>query len=80
MALGKAVIATSIGAEGIHYTNGENIMIADTPGEFLEAVKWLYQNPEERTKMGANAKALIEKEHNTNKIIEGLVAFYWEIL
>jgi glycosyltransferase involved in cell wall biosynthesis len=80
MALGKAVIATSIGAEGIHYTNGENIMIADTPEEFLAAVKCLYQNPDESTKMGANAKALIEKEHNTNKIIEGLVAFYWEIL
>jgi len=80
MALGKAVIATTIGAEGINCSNGDNIMIADTPNEFLEAVKWLYQNPEETNKMGRNAKALIEKEHNTDKIIEGLVAFYREIL
>ena len=38
MAMGKAVVATTIGAEGINYTTGKDIMIADTPEAFCEAV------------------------------------------
>ena len=35
MALGKAIISTTIGAEGINFTDGENILIADTPEQFV---------------------------------------------
>jgi glycosyltransferase involved in cell wall biosynthesis len=80
MALGRAVVATTIGAEGINYTNGKNIMIADTPDEFLTAIEHLYKNPDVCKEMGENAQELIQKEHNTKKIIQRLLAFYREIL
>ena len=38
MALGKAVVATSVGAEGIDAQNGREIFIADAPVEFAERV------------------------------------------
>lgn len=35
---GRAVISTSIGAEGLRFENGTEIMIADTPSDFIVAL------------------------------------------
>lgn len=80
MALGKAVVATSVGAEGINCTNGKNIMIADTAEKFAVAIDFLYKNPDVCLEIGRNAQVLIQEEHNTAKIIQQLIAFYREIL
>jgi len=80
MAMGKAVISTKIGAEGIHYTDGENIMIADTAEAFLKATEYLYRHPEKSAEIGANARKLIFEKHNSKKIIQNLISFYREIL
>ena len=39
MALGKVIISTSIGANGINCEHNKNIIIADTPAEFQKAIK-----------------------------------------
>jgi glycosyltransferase involved in cell wall biosynthesis len=80
MAMGRAVVSTTIGAEGINCKHGENIMIADSPKEFARAIVELYQKPEFAKRIGAKAKELISKEHDTSKIIQRLVSFYREIL
>ncbi|MDP2724365.1 MAG: glycosyltransferase family 4 protein [Bacteroidales bacterium] len=80
MAMGKVVISTTIGAEGINYTNGLNILIADDATEFAEAVKKLYCDPGKTKAIGMEAQKLIRRDHNTPKIIEQLVGFYRNIL
>ena len=80
MALARAVISTTIGAEGIKYTDGENIMIADNKKAFLKAVKSLYLDPEMSKKIGENARNLILHQHNNKKLIEEMVDFYKEVL
>jgi glycosyltransferase involved in cell wall biosynthesis len=80
MAQARAVISTTIGAEGINYTNGENIMIADDAPAFLEAVRWLYAEPERSKKMGENARKLILQQHNNKLLIEQMVDFYREVI
>ncbi|MEE4260359.1 MAG: glycosyltransferase, partial [Bacteroidales bacterium] len=80
MAQARAVISTTIGAEGINYTNGENIMIADDAPAFLEAVKWLYTDPERSKEIGENARNLILQQHNNKLLIEQMVNFYQEVL
>ena len=80
MAMGKAVVSTTIGAEGIEYTNVKNIMIGDKPEEFYSAIKELYENPALSQQIGRSAKDLINDRHNTDKIIQRLVTFYQEIL
>jgi glycosyltransferase involved in cell wall biosynthesis len=79
MALGRAVISTTVGAEGINYQPGRDILIADSPEDFASAVLELYQNPEKCSAIGKQARDLILKEHDTKKIIHRLVAFYREI-
>ncbi len=80
MALGKAVIATTIGAEGISYENGKNILIADTPEDFFNAIKKLWDDKQYCKKLGENASILIEKKHNNKLIISDLMSFYNKFL
>jgi len=80
MALGKAVISTSIGAEGINIENKKNILIANTALEFFEAINTLFSKPEMVKEIGEQARLLIEKEHSTEKIINRLESFYRQIL
>lgn len=76
MAYGKPIITTEIGAEGINYENGKNILIAKTAGDFLETMRLCIQNPDQCAEIGTNARRLIEAEHSNHKIIDKLVKFY----
>ena len=80
MSLGKTVISTKTGAEGIDYTAGKNIIIADTADEFATAIEKLYNNRNEAVRIGKNARRLMEEKHENQKIIQQLQAFYQEIL
>jgi len=61
-AAGRAVVTTSIGAEGLPARHGENLMIADDPRNFADAVSLLLNSPDLRTKIGVTARALFESE------------------
>lgn len=80
MALGKAIISTEIGAEGIAYTHGLNILIANTPEEFLGAIEKFISNKDFCEEVGNNARKLIEEKHNLDKITQKLLAFYQRVL
>ncbi len=80
MALGKTIISTSIGAEGINYKNGRDILIADTPEEFAKAVSTCLKDEVYCRSVGKNARKLIENDHNISKIIGKLEGFYERII
>lgn len=80
MALGRAVISTTIGAEGINIEDGKNILIANTAQEYFEAIKLFYSQNEIADEMGRQARLLIEQEHSTKKLISRLEGFYEQIL
>ena len=80
MAAGKTIISTSIGAEGIHYTNRENILIADAPCEFFEMISICATDPELCKKIGKQAQTLIETNYDQKKLIQKLVAFYRQLI
>ena len=48
MATGKAVVSTTVGAEGLDVTHGRDIMLADTPASFAQAVLMLLRDVELR--------------------------------
>jgi glycosyltransferase involved in cell wall biosynthesis len=76
MALGKTVISTTIGAEGIKYEDGVNIIIADTEKEFLDAITKLNNNPELIDIIGRNARINVEKHYDNSVLSKNLVSFY----
>ena len=80
MALGKTVITTMIGAEGIQYTEFEDIIIADNEPKMVENICRLFKHPEEAEAIGLNARRLIEEVYDNKKIINRLEIFYKEIM
>lgn len=79
MALGKTVITTLVGAEGIQYSEFEDIIIADNVPKMVENICRLYQHPEEAEAIGLNARRLVEELYDNKKIINRLEIFYNEL-
>lgn len=80
MAMKKCIISTSLGAEGINYEHGKNILIADTPDEFY---KYILQCTTDRSlceSIGENARKLVEKEYNIKNHSKRLLAFYEDLI
>jgi glycosyltransferase involved in cell wall biosynthesis len=74
MALGKPVITTTIGAEGIEITDRENILIADTPEEMAQIIAFCTNHPNQCEEVGKNARKLIENNYAQERITRDLVA------
>ena len=56
--MSKAMVSTSLGCEGFPVKNGRELLIADSPREFADAVIALLRDPARRAELGANARAL----------------------
>lgn len=80
MAMQKCIITTSLGAEGIKYSSGENIIIADTREDFLRAIKRCITDEELCRQIGLNARALVEQQHDINTLSTLLIKFYKQVL
>jgi glycosyltransferase involved in cell wall biosynthesis len=76
MAYGKPIVSTAIGAEGVCCTNGKNILIANSPAEFSDAVISLLNDETKRLKLEQEAGLLAEQEFDNKKVAAGLVEFY----
>ena len=76
MALGKAMVSTSIGCEGIDVVDGKHLQIADTPEIFAAKTLALLSDPAERLTLGASARALVEEQYAWPIIGDQLMAAY----
>ena len=76
MALGKTIITTSIGAEGINYTHGKDILIGNNETEIELLIDSCLKDKTYCDNIGLAARSLIEHEHNNLPIIQRLIDFY----
>ena len=70
MAMGKAVVSTHIGVEGLPVRNGENVLLSDGPQEFADAVVGLLKNTEARRRMEINARSFVETNFSWEKVAQ----------
>jgi glycosyltransferase involved in cell wall biosynthesis len=68
MAMGKAVVSTSIGAEGLPVTTGDNVVIADEPAEFARAVVDLIRDDEWRQRIEIAARRLVVERYDWSAV------------
>ncbi|MDE0481984.1 MAG: glycosyltransferase family 4 protein [Candidatus Poribacteria bacterium] len=80
MAMGKAVVSTTVGAEGLALRDGEEIFIADEPKAFAEAVTQLLIDPSLRRKIGENGRARVEQDYDWRNIGKKLLAVYESVI
>lgn len=79
MALGKVVITTSLGLEGINATHLEEVIIANTPEEFLESFDYCYHHREEMLHIGRKAQVFVAKHYDNLSIAKDLIKAYCEL-
>jgi sugar transferase (PEP-CTERM/EpsH1 system associated) len=64
LAMGKAVVSTTVGAEGLGLTPGVHFLQADTPHDFVRAVISLLRDPTRRDALGHAARELVETHYS----------------
>jgi glycosyltransferase involved in cell wall biosynthesis len=69
MAMGKAVVATRLGAEGYPVTDEHELILADTATEFTEAVVSLLRSPRRRAALGRTARGFVEQRYDWRAIV-----------
>jgi glycosyltransferase involved in cell wall biosynthesis len=70
LAMGKAVLSTSIGAEGLGLTPGVHVGIADGAENFARTVVALLQDPARRDALGRAGRALVEERYSWPRVAE----------
>ncbi len=68
MAMGKPVISTSIGAEGLPVEHGRHLILVDDPSEFAAAVTSLLADPGRRAALGRAALDLVAGRFGTESV------------
>jgi sugar transferase (PEP-CTERM/EpsH1 system associated) len=63
MAMGKAIVSTSVGCEGIHASPGEHLLVADDPTRFARTVVDLLHDRTRRASLGRAARRLVETRY-----------------
>ncbi len=80
LAMGKAVVATTVGAEGLPIVPGEHYVRADDPAEFARAVVGLLEDPDRRRALGDAGRRLVEARHSWERIGREFEALCEEIV
>jgi polysaccharide biosynthesis protein PslH len=78
-AMGKAVVSTSIGCEGLAAADGENILVRDDPRDFADAIRSVLGDGDLRRRLGAGGRATAERLYSWDRVGEQMIGSYLSI-
>jgi glycosyltransferase involved in cell wall biosynthesis len=76
MAMGKAIVSTSLGAEGYPVANEQELILADEPAVFAQAVLYLLEQPARRAELGQAGRALARASYSWDALVPRLEELY----
>jgi len=68
MSLGRVVITTSIGMEGIPAKHMQEVIIANSVNDFVESIQFCIDHPQQLQKIGERAQKFIQVHFDSNKL------------
>jgi len=80
MFLKKAIVSTSLSANGINVTHKKEILIADNEDAFSDCVISCLQNNKLNSSLGKNGFNFVKKNYQSSNIAEKFICFYNSIL
>jgi glycosyltransferase involved in cell wall biosynthesis len=80
MAMGKAIVSTTLGAEGIEAVPGRDILIVDEPATFANSVSRLLTEPGLAAQIGNSARKLSEARYAWSSAARALESFFRQTL
>lgn len=72
MAMGKAVVSTTVGAEGLPVTHGRDVVLADDESTLADAVVRLVRHLDERRALESAARRLVEEHFDWSAVARDL--------
>jgi glycosyltransferase involved in cell wall biosynthesis len=78
-AMGKPVVSTSLGCEGLDAVDGDNILIRDDPKAFADAVRAVLNDRALRTRLGERGRATVEARYSWDIIGARLIDTYMNL-
>lgn len=79
-AMGKPVVSTSIGCEGLAAVDGDNVLIRDAPRDFAAAVCSVLNDPALARRLGMSGRRTVERLYSWDIVGEGLIDRYLGVL
>jgi len=79
-AMGKAVVSTSIGCEGLEVVDGENILVRDTPDAIAAAVLEVLDDARLRSRLERNGRATAVERYGWSVVGRRIRSAYGELL
>lgn len=79
-AMGKAVVSTTVGCEGLDARDGENILVRDDPAEFAAATRRVLEDEALRARLGESARRTAEEVYEWDVIGRSMIADYLVLL
>jgi polysaccharide biosynthesis protein PslH len=76
LAMGKPIVTTRIGIEGIDVEPERDALIADTPEEFERQIARVFDDADLRARLAQNARALAERRYSWDSIVQVLLDSY----
>jgi glycosyltransferase involved in cell wall biosynthesis len=76
LALGKPVVSTTLGCEGVNVRDGEHLLIGDTAEVFALQILHLFEHPEVGEALGRAGRELTEREYSWDYAGERLEEVY----
>jgi glycosyltransferase involved in cell wall biosynthesis len=76
MAMGRPVVSTSLGAEGLAIAPGENILLAETAEQFLRQLQTLIDDPDRARQLGQAGRQLVLAQYDWPICVRGLTWLY----
>ena len=75
MANKRAIVSTEIGAEGISYTNNENILISNSSEKFATSIIKLLSSSKAQFELGNNAYKFVQENFDFINIANKVLTF-----
>lgn len=80
LAMGKAVVTTSIGREGLNLVNGRELVVADGAENLAEAIVALLKDPARRAELGKAGRQAVLARYSWPDVLVGLELVYEEAM
>ncbi len=79
MAASRAIVSTTMGAQGLDVTSGREMILADDAATFAQSVITLLRDPARRDALGRAAQTLVCERYDWSVLIPRMVAVYREM-
>jgi glycosyltransferase involved in cell wall biosynthesis len=80
MAAGVPVVSTTLGAEGLNVKHGENILIADTNEQLIEAIAAVVEDDVRLKQLSAAGRTLVSNHYDWSRLGTNLFEMYQQLL